>query len=185
MKPRQRGVGLAFFQISDSSQNVEFDFERVYQQNQNYVRRCLYWMVGPEILDDLVQETFVKVWKHKKSFRKSADLKTWIYRIAINTAIDYLRKKKIETVPIASYQDQGSESDTKRLETSQMIDRAILKLPIKHRAVFNLFYKMELSVKEVSDTLKISEGTVKSRLHKARQIFIADLKKQGVNYESK
>lgn len=154
-------------------------FEAIYHEYSLYVRRTLYWVGGPEVLDDLVQETFVRVWKALPKFKQQSTMKTWIYRIAMNVAYDSLRKKKDIYKGV---EPKKSSNDFESLEMSQVIDRCILAIPLKRRSVFVLHYKMELSVEETAEALKVSQGTIKSRLHKARQEFKNNLKAHGVDY---
>lgn len=158
------------------------NFREVYQNYNSFVRASLFWMVGSEPLDDLVQETFVKIWKSHSKFKGKAQLKTWIYRIAMNTAKDYSRKR-------GRYQAFLNESGFLKtqnqpdLELAQGIEKCILQLDIRKREAFVLYYKMELTIEEVAKSLDIPEGTVKSRLHKGRDEFIKNLKKLGFEYD--
>lgn len=163
--------------------NPQLAFETIYLEHSPFVRRSIYWMVGPQAIDDLVQECFVKIWQNLPKFSGTSSLKTWIYRIAMNAAIDHLRKQKklwhlrgeskipIEVAPVND------------IALTQLIEKGILALPPKLRSVFVLYYKMELSVQEVAEALDLAEGTVKSRLFTARQTFIDFLQAHGVNYE--
>lgn len=165
-----------------STEKSQQDFKVFYQDYQNYVRKTLYWLVGHEPLDDLVQETFIKVWKSIHRFSGHSHVKTWIYRIATNVAIDYLRKNKTEYQLALAEHNHPSHSQN-NMELSQLIDQAILSLPIKLRVVFVLYYKQELTLNEISDTLNTAEGTIKSRLFKSRNLFKDYLEKHGVSYE--
>ena len=69
------------------------DFEIFYRNHQAFVRRVIFRMSGSRELDDLVQETFLKAWKGKASFQSGSSERTWVARIAMNTAIDRLRKR--------------------------------------------------------------------------------------------
>ncbi len=157
-------------------------FREVYEHYHSYVRASLYWMVGSEPLDDLVQETFVKVWKSFDSFQGESHIKTWIYRIAINTAKDFL-KKKGRYLSVLNEKGFLKAENPRDLALADAIEKSILSLNLKHREVFVLYYKIELSVEEVAESLNLPQGTVKSRLHKGREIFIKNLKKIGFSYE--
>lgn len=150
-----------------------------YQENNEFLRAAIYWMVRREIADELVQEAFVKGWKSFGKFKKEASFRTWIYRIAMNTTYDYLRKhgKQIEV----EYEELAVEKKQEGLK--DLISKALMKLNLKQREVFILYYKLEYTSKEISDLLDISEGTVKSRLHHAREIFKDFLKENGVDHE--
>ncbi len=123
--------------------------------------------------DDLVQETFVKVWKNLGSFREDAQLYTWIYRIATNECLNFLRKKKNKFfLPIHDVQHEL----TQKLEGGNHIDgdeiqlklqKALLKLPDKQRLVFNMKYFEEMKYEEISEITDTSVGSLKANYHHA------------------
>ncbi len=156
-------------------------FNELYTNYNVYVRKTLYWMAAQDTIDDLVQEVFVKIWKNINKFREESQVKTWIYRITVNTAIDAIRKQKI-TVEISDVASQNSSTE-KTLILQQLIRNGILKLPEVQRSTFVLYYKQDLSIDEIADILNINTGTVKSRLSRARDDFTEYLRKNGVNYE--
>ncbi len=154
-------------------------FKTYYQEYQAFVRTVIYWTVRDAHVDDLVQETFLKAWKNFDRFKGESQFKTWIYRIAINTCYDYLRTKpKISDLEI-DHQTARKEN----LELRDLITQGLSQLSEKHREVFILFYKLELTAVEISQILSTSEGTVKSRLHYAREQFVKFLKDNGVDDE--
>ncbi len=159
-------------------------FKELYQSHHRQVRKTLFWLVGDEWVDDLVQETFFKVWRNRHRFRGEASVNTWIYRIAVNTARSHFRKVKARPPS----HDQTTETLQSEEPTSdpilaKLIEEAVLSLPEKRRIVFVLYYKQELSIEEISTAIDRPKGTVKSRLHKARDDFKYYLKKRGVTYE--
>ena len=144
---------------------------RKYQQK-------IYWHIRKMVIDhddadDLVQEVFVKVWKHIKNFRQDAQLYTWIYRIATNECLNFLRKKKNRFfLPIHDVQNELSE----KLDSSHYIDgdeiqlilqKALLKLPDKQRLVFNMKYFDEMKYEEISEITGTSVGSLKANYHHA------------------
>ncbi|NJN25506.1 MAG: sigma-70 family RNA polymerase sigma factor [Cyclobacteriaceae bacterium] len=144
---------------------------RQYQQK-------VYWHIRKMVIDhddadDLVQEVFVKVWKNLDSFREDASLFTWIYRIATNECLNFLRKKKNRFfIPI---HDVAAELSTK-LDSSPALagdeiqlklQKAILKLPDKQRLVFNMKYFDELKYEEISEITDTSVGSLKASYHLA------------------
>lgn len=158
------------------------DFHQIYIQNEAYVRKCLYWMLSKETIDDVVQEVFVKVWMNLKKFENKSSIKTWIYRIAANCAYDHIRKEKkyvaneqIDDVAA----EVGGDFEAGQIH-QQLLKKAVGELSAKQRVVFVLFYIQELSVEEVAEALKLSVGTVKSRLFGAREVMSAELQKHGV-----
>lgn len=123
--------------------------------------------------DDLVQEVFVKVWKHIGNFREDAQLYTWIYRIATNECLNFLRKKKNKFfIPIHDVQHELSEKlDDSHLingdEIQLMLQKALLTLPNKQRLVFNMKYFDEMKYEEISKITGTSVGSLKANYHHA------------------
>ena len=126
----------------------------------------LYWHVRKMVIDhdeadDLVQEVFVKVWKNLDKFRQDSQLYTWVYRIATNECLNYLRKKKQRFfIPIHDIQGELAQ----KLDSSPYVDgdeiqlklqKALLKLPDKQRLVFNMKYFDEMKYEEITDLSKI------------------------------
>ncbi|MFK7953052.1 MAG: RNA polymerase sigma factor [Ekhidna sp.] len=157
---------------NDDTRNYGFNLLiREYQER-------VYWHVRKMVIDhddadDLTQEIFVKVWKNLQSFREDAKLFTWIYRIATNECLTFLKKKKRRFfVPI---NDVEAELNTK-LESSpelsgdevQMkLQKALLKLPDKQRMVFNMKYFDNMKFKDIAEITGTSEGGLKANYHHA------------------
>ena len=141
----------------------------------------IYRFVGDaDQADDLVQDTLIKVYTHRHSYREIARFSTWIYTIAGNLARTELRKRKrratfsMSTLGIGEKDYEipsEDESPTKHLEeaqTEQDIRRALAQLPLNFRTVIILRDVQELSYEEISKIMKIPLGTVKSRVNRAR-----------------
>jgi RNA polymerase sigma-70 factor (ECF subfamily) len=125
-------------------------------------------------LDDLTQEVFVKVWKALPRFSFRSSMKTWIYRIAVNTAIDHGRKKKLvpnDIVPVGVSEES---------EEQIILRESLADMELDERSLIVLFYYEGLTLKEISVVLEIPVGTVKSRLHHAREKLEEVLVKRGV-----
>ena len=123
--------------------------------------------------DDLVQEIFVKVWKNLKSFREDSKLFTWIYRIATNECLTFLKRKKRRFfVPINDVQGElstklESEPALSGDDVQLKLQKALLTLPDKQRMVFNMKYFDDLKFKDISEITKTSEGALKANYHHA------------------
>ncbi len=123
--------------------------------------------------DDLVQEVFIKVWNHIGNFREDAQLYTWLYRIATNESLNFLRKKRNKFfLPIHDIQGELS----RKLESDHYIDgdelqkkleKALLHLPDKQRLVFNMKYFEDMKYEEIAKITNTSVGALKASYHHA------------------
>ncbi len=151
----------------------------------NYNQR-LYWHVRKMVIvhddaDDVLQNTYVKVWRALPNFRSESAIFTWLYRIATNESLTFLKKRNQSI----SYDNLAGEI-AHNLETDEYFDgddaqlklqQAIFALPEKQKAVFNLRYFEEMSYKEMSRVLETSEGALKASYHhaiKKIEIFLKD-----------
>ena len=138
----------------------------------------VYWLVRKMVIDhddsnDLVQEIFVKVWNNLDSFRADSQLFTWIYRIATNECLNFLKKKKRRFfLPIGDVESELNDI----LDSGQYISgddiqmklqKALLKLPDKQRMVFNLKYYEDMKYTEMSEVTGTSVGALKASYHHA------------------
>ena len=130
--------------------------------------------------EDLVQETFLRVYQHRQDYDFTYCLSTWIYTIALNLAKNELRRKrKFKFFSIFEMQDNGVElKDTKPGPQSlkMILDKAIVKLPLKYKTAFILRDVEQLSYEEVAQVLEVPLGTVKSRVNRARAILKDELR---------
>ena len=143
---------------------------REYQQRVYHVIRKI--VIDHDDTDDLVQEVFVKVWEKRDSFNGESQLFTWIYRIAVNEALQFLRKKK--KMSLAPDDDNKVVESYLRAHMSPDADEILVKLqnaigqlPEKQRTVFLLKYYDELSYEQISDILGGSIGGLKANYHHA------------------
>jgi len=166
-----------FNPLAFSNENTLEDFQVYYEETKDFVRASIYWMIRSHHVDDLVQETYLKAWKSFKSFESKASFKTWIYRIAMNVTYDFLRKKTND-LNIDDYQLVDTSKDD--LTNEDLISKALLKLNENQREVFILFYKFGYTTIEIAELIEIKEGTVKSRLHYAKESFVEFVKEDGV-----
>lgn len=141
------------------------------------VQHVIYRMCGNEqVAEDAAQETFIRAWLNLSSFRPQASLRNWLYRIAVNTAIDMLRKEKhilpgaMDEMPLKD-QRPGPEALFLTRERTALVKKTILALPEASRAVLVLREYEGLSYQEISDVLEIPVGTVMSRLNYARTLL--------------
>jgi RNA polymerase sigma-70 factor (ECF subfamily) len=143
---------------------------REYQERVYHVIRKM--VIDHDDTDDLVQEVFIKVWQKKDTFHGDAKIFTWIYRIAVNEALQFLRKKKRHS--LVSIQDENGIENKLRSQMSPDADeiqvqlqKAVAMLPDKQKAVFIMKYYDELSYDQMADILGGSTGGLKASYHHA------------------
>lgn len=138
----------------------------------------LYWHIRKIVLnhedsDDVLQNTFLKVWKNLDSFREESSLFTWLYRIAVNESLTFINaQKKRHAVPfqdVSEYLKNRLEADEyyEGTDIQKKLQQAILTLPEKQRLVFNLRYFEELPYQQMSEILETSVGALKASYHHA------------------
>lgn len=132
----------------------------------------VYRMCGDAALaEDAAQLAFIRAWQHLAAFQPRATFRSWLYRIAVNAALDAIRKEKpgdnIEKMELAA-PGERMEARVEQQERAQWVRKAILALPEAARVVLVLREYQALSYREIADALDIPLGTVMSRLSYAR-----------------
>lgn len=149
----------------------------------------LYWHIrrftcSHEDTDDLLQETFIKVWAALPTFREEARLYTWLYRIATNEALNFLRKNRIRSLlsfePIESTALRKIDEDPyfNGNELQRELMKAVRKLPEKQRLVFNMRYFDDMKYEDIAEVLGTSSGSLKASYHHAYVKIKAELEKK-------
>ncbi|MEL6495266.1 MAG: sigma-70 family RNA polymerase sigma factor [Cyanobacteria bacterium J06623_7] len=169
-------------------------FRLLYQRYQQRVRSTLYQLCGASLLDDLVQEVFLKVWKGLPKLKNTQYFSTWLYRISWNVATDRRRKlargqektslnEKIWEKEAHNSKSASLESapDLMQLHYRDLVQRGLSNLSLEHRAVLVLHDLEDLPQKQVAEILNIPVGTVKSRLFHARNSLKKFLERQGIS----
>lgn len=136
----------------------------------------LYWQIRRIVLihedaDDVMQNVFLKAWQHLDGFHQESRISTWLYRIAINESLDFMRRKKNQREVSA---DSEASSVARTLmadkyfdgdETAALLHEAIAQLPDVQRMVFNLRYFDNMKYSDISNLLNTSEGALKASYH--------------------
>ena len=129
-----------------------------------------------EDAEELTQDVFMKAFEHLDSFYGESSFSTWVYRIAYNTAVSYLRKKKsVETVIDEAFWNTVSETEVDEAldddseERVEQLQLALTQLSADERALVTLFYEEERPVQEVAEVLGLSVSNVKVKLHRVRK----------------
>lgn len=162
--------------LGGEEKSLEILFSRYLKPVYGFV--CRY--AGGQEAEDITQEVFVKAWRNLKKFDREKKFKTWIFAIAKNTAIDFLRKKK--TIPFSEFENEDGENafadnladaSPAALEVLgknsmvQAINLIIKSLSPQHRLVLSLYYGNNLNFREISEKLGEPLHTVKSRHRRA------------------
>ncbi|MFM2386528.1 MAG: hypothetical protein RL660_1285 [Bacteroidota bacterium] len=150
----------------------------------------LYWHIRRMVVqhddaDDVLQETFIKMWKYLPQFRQDSSLYTWLYRIATNNSLTFLDNKAkrnqrqvlTDTTAMASNISTQPGYDAKKIEWQ--LQMAIATLPDKQRVVFNMRYYDDMPYEQMSQVLETSEGALKASYHHAVKKIQEFLKNQA------
>lgn len=156
--------------------------EIAFRELVSLYKERLYWHIRKIVIshddaDDVLQNTFIKIFKNIQNFNEQSKLYSWMYRIATNESITFINKRaKEKKVDIADYQQQlvsTLESDTyfSGDEIQLILQKAIATLPQKQQLVFNMKYFDELKYDEISEILETSVGALKaSYFHAVKKI---------------
>ena len=169
---------------SEGKVDIHKEIERLINCYGDDVLRVAYLYVKDKHkAEDIFQEVFIKVFKKYDTFRGISSEKTWIMRITINVCKDYFKSFWIKRV----FLNSGKEDDKEELSeehNAQSLDDTIIKsiesqellyevmnLPIKYKEVIILYYYQQFTNKEISEMLKLPEGTIRTRLFRARELL--------------
>ncbi len=155
-------------------------YEVLIQRYQDKVYNLAARMINNrEDAHDLVQETFIQIYKSLRHFRGDCSFGTWLYRVATNKCLDFLRRKKPEQVfHPASEKDEliadsrdGPEESLLKEEEAYVVRKALASLPRNYRIVLVLHHYQLLGYKEIAEILDLPVKTVATRLYRARRIL--------------
>jgi RNA polymerase sigma-70 factor (ECF subfamily) len=155
---------------------------------------CLRMVRNRSVAEDLAEEAFVKVFSALDRYDPTFPFASWLYRITSNLCIDYLRREKDRGAvsldqPVGGDEDglliqipAGTAAPDSEVESKEMmavLDEAIERLPEHYRIIVILRHQEERSYEEISETLGIPLGTVKARIHRARNMIVEYLRSRG------
>ncbi|HFF3190975.1 sigma-70 family RNA polymerase sigma factor [Bacillus cereus] len=163
------------FEVEDKEDLID---EIMNKYGQEVLQLVYSYVNNKEVAEDVMQDIFVKCYKSLHTYKGNSNLKTWLWRIAINHCKDYLKswynKKVIVTEDDFTYMESQKESVEQiviqNAEDSRLAS-AVMNLPIKYREVIYLFYYEELSIKEIATVIEVKENTIKTRLKKAKELL--------------
>ena len=170
-----------------NSENTESQISHLLKENnitkafnqivEEYKER-LYWHIRKIVLihddaDDVLQNTFIKVWRYLEGFKGDSKIYTWLFRIATNESISFINKNKKKAEDsfevYEHYLSNTLESDEyfNGDEAQLLLQKAVLELPEKQRIVFNMKYFDEMKYKEIAEILDVTVGSLKASYHHA------------------
>ena len=140
-------------------------YQRYSEQIFNYLLRLV---LEQEVAEDLLQEVFVAIWRGASRFRKEAKVRTWIFRIAHNQAVSWLRRhnptEELRPEKVENLRDLNPETQSIKSWQIERMQAALLELSPKHRSVVELCYVHGFSYRDIAAIMKCPVGTVKSRM---------------------
>ena len=171
----------------------EAAFEEIVKMYQQKICSTIFFMVKNEnIVEDLAQEVFIKIYRNIGKFNAESSLYTWIYRITMNTCIDQIKKEKRFTYINPVIETEDGEMEVQYEDETQKLDeileekirrekliKAIKKLPAEQRALIVLRDVRQFKYMEIAEMLKLNLGTVKSKINRSRQALKEILEQDG------
>jgi RNA polymerase sigma-70 factor (ECF subfamily) len=159
-------------------------FEVLFKKYRDHVARLVYSIIKEEsLVEDIVQEVFLLVYRNLAKFRQQAAFKTWLYRITVNEAMRQIgRARRWQTLPEGDQEpanlastfvmyENGDSPERLLIDSEQkrLVHRALDSMKPNHKLILTLYYLEDQSVQEIANILGIPEGSVKSRLYYARE----------------
>ena len=183
--------------IQEALAGDQNSFSRLRQKYHDAIFNLIYRMIREkDEVKDLTQEAFIKAFGSLPSFNNEYAFSTWLYKIATNNCIDYIRRKKLQTFsidkPIESKEgdfsfelpDSTYEPDKEMISSQRkkLLEDAINSLPPKYRQVIVMRHQEELEYQEIAQILKLPLGTVKAHIFRAREMLYKYLRDKLRNY---
>lgn len=150
--------------------NLEFEFTKMVREYRKSIYSiCYFFSENPTDVEDLFQEVLVNLWKGFPKFRGDSSLKTWIWRISLNTCCSLQRRnsRNVPTIPLAIDKDLFSESDQEGRQVKMLYDR-INNLEVFDRAIILLWLE-SMSYDEIAAIVGITTASVTSRLFRIKE----------------
>jgi len=170
--------------------------DKAYEELLRLYRKSVYYVVLKMVRDaddaeDLTQEAFAKAFRHLQRYTPQFAFSTWLFRIATNNCIDFLRRKKIKTQSIhagqhaeqgdtftwdIADQDPNPQEAYMRQQRIELMRHVVTKLPAKYATLVRMRYFDELTYEEIATELELPLGTVKAQLFRARELLLGFIK---------
>lgn len=170
-------------------------FAKIVNKYQVQIKNiCLGYVHDKEKADDIAQEVFIEIWKSLKKFKQKSKFSTWIYRIAVNKSLNYIRKEKkysngnilsientVKDIQIEIKEEENPDFEIENNEKSMILNAAINRLSKKQKNVFVLNKLNDISYKEISEITGYSLSSIESLIHRAKLKLQSEL----INYYKK
>lgn len=180
--------------IDNAIQGDKDAFSELVRLHQNRLFSAMVHVVGcPAEAEDVVQEAFIRAFRRLDRFQGNANFYTWLYRIALNRSVDRRRTRRPtqsldsemhELQQKAVSDDQAPSHPMELREQNQRVQQALAQLPESERAILILREFEEFDYATISDMLGLNLGTVRSRLHRARNHLLRELKRLDFDLQS-
>jgi len=183
--------------IHEALRGIQPAYKQLMQKYHDPIFNLIYRIVhNREQVEDLTQETFVKAFASLKNFNEEFAFSTWLYKIATNSTIDYIRKRKLETFsidkPIALEEGDSRfelpdstfapDRSIIQVQRARLIEEAINALPEKYKRVIILRHTEEREYAEIAKILNLPIGTVKAHIFRARELLNKALRDKISHY---
>jgi len=193
MQSRKQDLAL----INAAIGGDQLAFRELMKKYRDAIFNLIYRIIRDRAqVEDLTQETFVKAFASLRNFNREYAFSTWLYKIATNSSIDYIRKKKLHTMSINKPVSHGDSDYSIELpdstyepdrviirdQKSVIIAEAIDRLPPKYRKVIVMRHNEERDYAEIAKILKIPIGTVKAHIFRARELLYKYLRERISHY---
>jgi RNA polymerase sigma-70 factor (ECF subfamily) len=134
-----------------------------------------------EDADDILQNTFIKIFRHIRTFEGRSELFTWMYRIACNEVLNHQRRgSRVKMVTLDQTEMQADEPYLNANELTIQLEHAVAQLPERQQMVFRMRYFDELSYQQIAELLKVTEGALKASFHHAVRKIEAEIRSKQI-----
>ena len=177
--------------VRNSIDNIDFFsclHERYEQSLLRYIRRIT--LLDDDQAKDILQEAFIKIWINLKDFNDNMKLSSWIYRIVHNETVSVWRKNKSygkdKNVKLKDHLFADFPIDSETIEDKERMDdlthEVLEHLPIKYKSILVLKFLENMSYEEISDVLRMPEGTVATRINRAKKKFVEMANEKHISF---
>jgi len=171
MKGKYNNLQIDIKKLKEKSED---EFEKFFKGYLNRIYTVVYRVVrNPATAEDLTQEVMMKVYNNIHRFKEKSQLSSWVFRIAYNHAVSYIRRHR-STEPIENYETKirdgspGHLAHLEKEEVSNYIKKKLMELPENYRVALTLYHFKEMPYQDIAYTMGINIGTVKTYIHRGR-----------------